>query len=273
MQLKSKSIFALIILCSIATQSISAQTLLEVTFNKTSSLVFPTPISAVDRGSRDILAQKVKGVDNVLQIKAGKPHFKETNLTVITMDGELHHFFVRYADAPKAFTIQVTDASKSNQEVIFKQETTLVELERNAKTILQDKRRHSVKATSHHQMKLTLQGIYIQDNTLYFRLSVTNNSNIPFHTDMLRFYVRDKQKVKRTATQEAAEDPIFHKGNSELFRGKASEELVFALPKFTIPDAKVLVIELMEKHGGRHLRLHVKDRAIVKARLVPSAQS
>ena len=273
MQLKPKGIFAIMMLCSIVIQETCAQTLLEVTINKTSSIVFPAPITTVDRGSRDILAQKVKGVDNVLQIKAGKAHFKETNLTVITMDGELHHFFVQYADAPKTFTVKVTEDGKAKREVIFRQATTNVELEKSANLILQDKHKHSVKATSHHQMKLAMQGIYIQDNTLFFRLRVTNNSNIPFHTDMLRFYVRDKQKVKRMASQEVAEVPILHTGNSEVFKGKTSEDLVFAMPKFTIPDAKVLVVELMEKHGGRHLRLSVRDKKIVRARLVPSLQS
>ena len=271
MHLRLKNIFTFIALFSMAELECSAQTLLEITFNKTSSIVFPTAIAAVDRGSRDILAQKVKGVDNVLQIKAGKSHFKETNLTVITTDGVLHHFFVQYADTPETFTVTIAGGKASGPEVIFRQETTNVELGKSINLILQDKSSHVIKATSRHQMGLALQGIFIKDNTLFFRLRIANHSNIPFHTDMLRFYVRDRQKMKRTASQELPEIPIFHIGNSEVFKGKTSEDLVFALPKFTIPDAKVLVIELMEKHGGRHLRLPIRNRTIVKARLVPSS--
>src|SRR5258708_37621952 len=62
----------------------------EITYNKTSSLIFPTIIKSVDRGSRDVIVQKAKGVGNVLQLKAGKENFPETNLTVITSDGTLH---------------------------------------------------------------------------------------------------------------------------------------------------------------------------------------
>ena len=34
--------------------------------------------------------------------------------------------------------------------------------------------------------------------------------------------------------------------------GKKDERTVFALPKFTIPDDKKLVVEMYGKQGGRH---------------------
>ena len=65
---------------------------LDITYSKTTSLVFPFSIKGVDRGSKDVLAQKAKGVENVLQLKAARRSFPETNLTIITADGNLHHF-------------------------------------------------------------------------------------------------------------------------------------------------------------------------------------
>ena len=41
------------------------------------------------------------------------------------------------------------------------------------------------------------------------------------------------------------------------------------LEKFTIPDARHLVIELFEENGGRNLELLIKNRMIVNARPVP----
>src|SRR5689334_3832150 len=88
-------------------QSVIDSQNIQVTLNKTSSIVFPAVITSVDRGSRDILAQKAKGVNNVLQLKAAKPNFRETNLTVITGDGVLHHFTVRYSQDPSSLTVNV----------------------------------------------------------------------------------------------------------------------------------------------------------------------
>jgi conjugative transposon TraN protein len=261
----------MLLLSSITISESVAQALVEVTFNKTSSIVFPTSITSVDRGSRDLLAQKVKGVDNVLQIKAGKPNFKETNLTVITTDGRLHHFLVRYAEVPKVFTIQASEVMAARARmtpVHFKNETTSSEMEKHARQVLGKTERSAWKSTAHHGMTLSLKGVYIHGNTMFYHLKVSNSSNIPFHTEFIRFYVRDKQRVKRTASQEVEENPLFHLGSVQHIKGKSAEEVVYALPKFTIPDAKILNIELLERKGGRHLSLSVRNRIIMRAKVV-----
>ena len=266
--------FALFAVKASSQSTIESQNV-EVTFNKTSSIVFPAVITSVDRGSRDVLAQKAKGVKNVLQLKAGKTNFKETNLTVITADGKLHHFFVRYADEPSTFIIQAIELGNTEDKqktipLLFQTEMTDADMENYSKSILLSQRKIRLKSSGKYDMRLSLQGIYIRDNIMFYHLKVINKSNIPFHTDMLRFFVKDKQKVKRTASQEVSETPIYHYGNAEVIKGKSSRDLIYALPKFTIPDAKVLTIELMEQKGGRHLQLPINNRTIVKAKPVQS---
>jgi conjugative transposon TraN protein len=244
----------------------------EVTFNKTTSIVFPAPITSVDRGSRDVLVQKVKGVNNVLQLKAGRANFKETNLTVITNNAKLHHFLVGYSEAPKTFTIQamrLEEEQLGSLPILLPTEMTDTDLDRYANHILNSPHNGKLKSTSKHNMELALEGIYIQGNIMFYELAITNDSNIPFHTDMLQFYVKDKQRMKRTASQEVVEVPLHHVGNSEVIAGKTTTDIVFALPKFTIPDAKLLAIELTEKRGGRHLRLDLHNKIIVKALPIP----
>ena len=50
--------------------------------------------------------------------------------------------------------------------------------------------------------------------------------------------------------------------------GSDSECTVFALPKFTIPDDKKLVVEMLEKQGGRHQRFEVVNEDLVRAETV-----
>jgi hypothetical protein len=71
-----------------------------VTYSKTTNLIFPYAIKSVDKGSRDLLVQKAIGVENILQVKAAKQWFGETNLTVVTADGGLFSYSVTYTDAP-----------------------------------------------------------------------------------------------------------------------------------------------------------------------------
>jgi len=88
-------------------QEITRSYPLQITTGKTSSLIFPGIIKSVDRGSREVLAQKAKDVSNVLHVKAAKEDFSETNLTVITADGLLYHFTVRYAADPGVLTFDM----------------------------------------------------------------------------------------------------------------------------------------------------------------------
>ena len=266
-----KTICCCLFLC-IAVQAVS-QTIaetknIELTFNKTSSLIFPAGITAVDRGSRDILAQRIKGVENVLQLKAGAVEFMETNLTVITKDGRLHHFIVRYSEQPGQLAIPVDAKTDAIAPVQFTTEMTEGSMTEYAKRVIASSKKSKIAGTSKFDMKLALQGIYIQDDVLFYHLRLSNHSNIPFHTDVIRFYVKDKQKSKRTASQEVVEYPLYQYGEAHYVEGRSTHDLVFALPKFTIPDAKFLNIQVMEKKGGRHLHLKIKNRTIVNAKLI-----
>ena len=83
---------------------------LEVTFNKTVHVIFPSAIRYVDLGSADLLAAKADGTDNVLRVKAALRDFsRESNLSVITEDGAYYSFNVKYADEPVKLSIEMTD--------------------------------------------------------------------------------------------------------------------------------------------------------------------
>lgn len=244
---------------------------IEVTFNKTSSLVFPTLIKSVDRGSRDVLAQKAKGVENVLQLKAARPGFTETNLTVITADGRIHHFTVSYSKEPEILMFNVDEndrAIEDSQKLIFESTMTEFELENYASQIVNAKRGIRFIGESKHKIALSLNGIYIRDNTIFYHFRIRNSSNINYDIDFLRFYVQDKAKVKRTASQEVDMKPVYVYGDDQQIAANTVQDIVYALEKFTIPDAKRLHIEMFEKNGGRNLELSIRNKTIVNAKLI-----
>src|SRR4051812_7987347 len=80
---------------------------LSITYNKTTNLIFPYSVESIDRGSQDILVQQPKGTANIVQLKAGKQNFAQTNLSVITIDGQLYSFTVDYASQPAELNIIV----------------------------------------------------------------------------------------------------------------------------------------------------------------------
>ena len=48
-------------------------------------------------------------------------------------------------------------------------------------------------------------------------------------------------------------------------KGKSANRLVLGFNKFTIPDNKIFEIELYEKGGGRHMKLAVENKYIIRA--------
>lgn len=115
---------------------------------------------------------------------------------------------------------------------------------------------------------MKLNGLFIHDNIMYLRVSISNKTNINYDIDQLRFYIRDQKKAKRTATQELEINPLYIKGDTSVIAGETERVFVYAVPKFTIPDKKYLTIELMEKNGGRHLKIKVRNKTIVLAKLL-----
>lgn len=242
---------------------------LTISYNKTTSLIFPFSITSVDRGGRDVLAQKARGVENVLQVKAGRKDFSETNLTVITADGVLHQFTVSYSETPAAQTMTIVSNLVDEKLILVKDAINEREVQANSRTVLNQRVLGKVDQQSKHQLVLSLQDIFINDDILYYRILIRNKSSINFDVKSLKFLIRDRKKVKRTSSQELEIIPLYVSNNSESVNGYASKTMVYAVRKFTIPDGKALHINLFEENGGRNLSLKINNKDILKAKILP----
>jgi conjugative transposon TraN protein len=246
---------------------------LEVAFNKTTNLVFPAPIASIDRGSEDIIVEKAVGVENILRVKADVKVFEETNLSVITNDGKLYSFLVNYNQSPSYLNVNITGVAQTNSPASRQTEgiiPSVVMTEQDLRTycenaISQEVNIHRVKDKA-SKMSLALTGFYVKENVMFCRLGIKNDSQINYDIEQFRLYIRDKKQSNRTATQEIEILPLYILGDVSGIKGSVKKNLVIAVPKFTIPDSKYMVIEIMERNGGRHLGLRVKNRHVVKAK-------
>jgi conjugative transposon TraN protein len=245
--------------CSIALSwlcvSAFAQTSLRISTDKTTSLIFPFSIKHVDRGTQTVLAQQVKDVPSILLVKAGTKGFSETNLSVVTEDGSFYSFRVCYDERPATWVYHLPIQDKESTA------NTAAAIADNPKFIkrIKDKR---------WDMKAEIDGIYIKDDVMYYQLLLTNESAINYDIELLRFYIADKKKGKRTGVQENELKPMHTSGNTALVAAGTTSIIVVALAKFTIPDAKFLGVQLLEKNGGRHLNLKLSNRWLMKVRAV-----
>ncbi len=254
---------------------------LEVTFNKTVHVIFPSAIRYVDLGSADLLAAKADGTENVLRVKAALRDFsRESNLSVITEDGAYYTFNVKYADEPVKLSVEMTDFLHDGEAVNRPNnalEIYMRELGQESpllvKLIMQsiyknDRREIKHLGSKRFGIQYLLKGLYAHNGLLYFHLQLINSSNVPFDVDYITFKIVDKKVAKRTAIQEQVIWPLRAHNNVTLVGGRKSERTVFTLPKFTIPDDKMLLIELYEKEGGRHQTFTIENADLVRARVI-----
>ena len=254
---------------------------LEVTFNKTVHVIFPAPIRYVDLGSADLLAAKADGTENVLRVKAALRDFsRESNLSVITEDGSYYTFNVKYADEPVKLSVEMTDflhdgeaTNRPNNALDIYMQELGQESPLLVKLIMQSIYKNDRKEIKHIGSKrfgiqYTLKGVYTHNGLLYFHLQLKNSSNVPFNIDYITFKIVDKRVAKRTAIQEQVIWPLRAYNNLTLIGGSRTERMVFTLPKFTIPDDKMLIVELNEQSGGRHQSFTVDNADLVRAKVI-----
>lgn len=243
-------------LCWVAAQGFGQSMVIDLATDKTTSLVFPYPVLHVDRGSKDILVQQVKEPGNILLVKAGVQHFTPTNLSVVTADGSIYSFSLRYDALPAIWVYAIPAQLHASLETMA---NSIID---NPRTV------HGIRDNS-WEMRLLVTGIYIKGNTIFYQLHLTNESSIDYDIDFIRFYIRDKTKGRRTAIQENECKPLYLAGNARQVPAHSDVAIVVALEKFTIPGAKYMGIQINERNGGRHLAVRIRNGKIIRAIQLP----
>ena len=253
----------------------------EVTFAKTVHIIFPAAVRYVDLGSNHIIAGKADGAENVIRVKATTEGFPgETNFSVICEDGSFFSFNAKYAREPEMLNIEMkdflenedtSDFSHTRMNIHFRElgnESPLL-----VKLIMQsiykeDRREIRHLGCKRFGVQFLLKSVHSHNGLFYFHTETRNRSNVAFRTDFIRFKIVDKKVPKRTAIQERVIDPVRSYNEVLVTEGKSDVRTVYAVPQFTIPDDKLLVIELFEKDGGRHQTIRVENADLVAAKQI-----
>lgn len=251
--------------------------LLDVTYDKTSHLIFPSSIRYVDLGSEYLIAGKADEAENVLRVKAAVRDFEdETNFSVITNDGRFYSFNAYYSSYPDIMSYDLLTMQKESEkenlnDVLFEElgDTAPSLTDLLLETIYtNDKRIVKHLGAKSFGIRFTIKGIYIHDGKYYFHTEVKNSSNVPFEIDYINFKIVDKKVAKRTVVQQQSIIPLrTYKPLIEI-KGNSTEQNVYLLDRFTTSSDKILLIEIFEKNGGRNQTIQIENSDLIKARLV-----
>lgn len=301
--MKRDLIYLVLIVAAIAAAKVTAKTTpetpaeirpqrIEAGFTKTVHILFPSPVTYIDIGSMDIIAGKADGAENVVRVKAAVRNFTaETNLTVITEDGGFFTFDVHYTENPVVSTVNLTvqepqtegvqkpDVAGDYQPTAPASEGRVLlrevgrEKPATIKRMLSDiyrQNRTDVKGirAKKYGIGVEVLGIYVSNDVIYIHTCMYNDTNISFEMDSRHFIVADRKLTKRTAQQQTPLEILRVCNDPAVVRGHQRQRTVFALPKLTISDDKVLLLEIIEKNGARHQTIEIPSRELLKAKVL-----
>lgn len=238
--------------------------LVPVTVRKMTNLIFPVDVAAGVRVSRDVLVQKVKGVENVVELKALTRDFAPTNLSVYGDDGRLYSFVLHY----------VEDTTVLDYRVVGDSALGVVRLSGwpvSPEQLRADARRLVVSGGFLHRrvagdgLGVTLTGVYAQDSLLWLILDLRDKTPMGIRRVSLRLYTQEKKTVKRTASQELEISPVYSEGVGAL-AGLGRSAVAVAIRPLFLRRGRRLVVVIADAAGDRQVVLRVKGKVLAGAR-------
>jgi len=252
---------------------------MQVTYSKTSHVIFPSPIRYVDLGSELLVANKAEPIGNVLRVKSVVRDFEEeTNFSVITEDGKFYSFDVFYSSYPDVLSYDLVKMQRAierqySTDVLFEDlkgsSSSLTDL------IMENLHRKSRKTVKHIAAKsfgiqFSVRALHVNDNKFYFTLQVDNSSNVAYDIELINFKIVDKKNLKRTVVQDKLLEPIRVYSPMTSAIHNSSITAVYLLEQFTLLKDQVLEIEILERNGGRHQKVQLENTELINAKLINS---
>ena len=236
---------------------------IRVAKNKTIHIAFPTAVKYCDLGSGAVIAASTTDqTANILRLKAQEPFSYATNLSVITASEQFYSFALIYDELASTYMYDYRPSlpatSSSNAPVIASKKPKLLE------KINKFKARIYHIGTNANKLLLSCDGIYIHRDTLYFSLSLENNSPLGYMSSSIKLQVEDIGTAERSATQ-ITPVHILEQIGSLTTPSKGKSKLTISASQFTLQDKQQLVIYLYEEKGSRNMQICIYQEDISNA--------
>lgn len=274
-----KNIVILAVLMVFATYANGQQIItkhIKVGYDKTTFIVFSGELDFYDVGSEDLLFQ-ITQKPNIVKVKAAVEQFPETNITIITKEGEYYSLIVSYDADPDTLNYIFTDGQPillSNEAKEEKKEEEMTNKAlADAEYVLresQDITFPNTHSTYRYKTGMAISGIYFYNNQVYFNINITNKSPIDYQIEAIMFFVQQKRKRRQASTaQDINLQPIVTKGMVEQVRaGAEARNILVVLNQFTITENQKLTVSLLEKDGVRNLEIDITSKDLLRGRRI-----
>ena len=198
---------------------------------------------------------------------------KQSNLLVVTTDGKVYSYLIKYADSLHEMNRFVSFSESIGHEHqrktvtrdTIKQDTNLVVMKQYSKDFLvkscvsilnQTERKNIIKQKK--GISLAVKNMIYYEDLVFLQLEINNQSGIDFDVDYLKAAMVIGNDKRKASHQSVPLVPQYVYEMPSKTRNSQISRFVYVIPKFTLGDNEKLELSLKELKGNRELILRRK---------------
>jgi hypothetical protein len=240
---------------------------------KNVALFFPHPIRQGIVGSNDFVFtynREKEQYFGLLQAKQGKP----SNLLVINTDGSIYSYILSFKDQLEKLNYFVPQSESIGfEQPKFTEHTDSPRVanqftdktfyyERFCSYLLTRKQKIGNIRKRKNGIVLSLENIVFDKEELYFVIKIQNKSSLDYDLNFLDISTQTRKQGKKKSLQKISQLPNFKYNVPTKVAEKQIKRMVYVMPKFSLSNDKMVVLELNEKNGERNIKLKVSNKYI-----------
>jgi len=244
------------------------------------ALIFPEPIRQGITGSENFVFTYNREEEQPLGLLQAIPG-EASNLLVISTTGSIFSYIVKYSEELEKINYFIAEGGKignENPDISEKLNGDLALIsDSKAEKVVADKETYYQDFSSHllkskqrtgnlrkrkDGVELKVENIVFHNSKLFFVLEINNNSPIDFEPAFLNISVESRKQGRKKSIQKLPISPIYKYREPEIIPQGEKRRFVYVLPKFSIAEDKIVVVDLKEKQGERDIKLKIKKRFI-----------
>ncbi|MEE1963911.1 DUF4138 domain-containing protein [Allomuricauda taeanensis] len=229
-------------------------------------LIFPEPITRAVTGHPHYQFGYDKDTPERLGLLQGHAG-ADSNLLVLTEDGLAYSFALAYRERLQeghrfvkvGESIGTVEPEKPLDSLFQNPMPSLgsdTPQYRKASAYFLERNRSALKSKRKDGIILSLRDMAYYGKETYIVMDIENRSDIDFEVDFVQVFKTHGNPRKKSSYQKLAMEPLYKYLTPGLVKVGQKQRFIYVLPKFTVGNSEKLVVELREKRGSRHIRLH-----------------
>jgi len=244
------------------------------------ALIFPEPIRQGITGSEDFVFTYNREKEQHLGLLQAVPG-EVSNLLVISITGSIFSYIVKYSEELEKLNYFIAETGKIGNEIPELSEKLIEDQalfsDSKAEKEVADKETYYQDFSSHllrskqrigklrkrkDGLELKVQNIVFHNSELYLVLEINNNSSIDYEPAFLNVSVETRKQGRKKSIQKLPVSTVYKHLVPEIIPQKKTNRFIYVLPKFSIAEDKIVVLDLKEQQGERDIKLKIKKRFI-----------